>query len=252
MAPSTPTPQPCAGRSLTTPTRVAPWATGARPLAWTLALLLWMGCMWPGLARATGAQACPQVDARVTGAAPADLGDICQGVATAAAFLAGHGVFPTETLTITVKHQLPDGAGPSAVGCYIERDRRAYLVPYAAFRAHKTWFGVPITREMYQALASHEAAHAIVACNFKIPQPSIQAKEYLAYAAMLSGMDSRLRNKVLSKMKPTGFSSLERFTPLLYLFDPMRFGAEAYQHFSTATDPTGLVDTILTGAALTD
>ena len=69
---------------------------------------------------------------------------------------------------------------------------------------------------------------------------------------MLSGMDPALRKKVLLHMKPTGFNSLDRFTPLLYLFDPMRFGAEAYQNFSTAADPTGLVHTILSGAALTD
>lgn len=221
---------------------------GALVWAWLLCLAL----LWPGATWASGAKRCPQVDAVVMGAVPADLADICHGVAATAAFFAAHGVFPIETWSITVTPRLPTGAGPSAAGCYIEQEHRGYLVPYATLRQQKNWFGVAITRGMYRALASHEAAHAIVSCHFKIPRPSIQAKEYLAYVAMLSGMDSGLRTKVLSKMKPTGFDSLDRFTPLLLLFDPMRFGAEAYQHFSTTPDPGGLIQAILSGAALTD
>lgn len=216
------------------------------------ALLLCAGLVCPTAAQGTGVQRCPQVDANVTGAAPADLLEICKGAATAAAFFAGHGVFPTETLTMRVSRKLPVSAGPSAVGCYIEEEHMTYLVPYAVLQQHKTWFGVAITRAMYRAVASHEAAHAIVSYNFKVPRPSIQAQEYLAYAAMLSGMDAVLRQQVLSTMKPTGFGSLDRFTLLLYLFDPMRFGAETYQHLSSAPDPTGLIHTILSGAALTD
>ena len=125
-------------------------------------------------------------------------------------------------------------------------------MPYAAFRQHKTWFGVPITREMYRALASHEAAHAIVGCHFKIPRPTIQAKEYLAYVAMWSGMDPMLRSKALRTLHTEGFNSLDRFTPLLYMFDPMRFGAEAYRHFTTAPEQTALIHAILSGTALTD
>ena len=65
-------------------------------------------------------------------------------------------------------------------------------------------------------------------------------------------MPPEMRKTALRHMKPEGFSHLDRFTPMLYLFDPMRFGAEAYLHFSAAPDRTALIQDILSGRALTD
>ena len=56
----------------------------------------------------------------------------------------------------------------------------------------------------------------------------------------------------LRAMQTEGFSSLDRFTPLLFMFDPMRFGAESYRHFIASPDPTGLIQDILSGQALND
>lgn len=113
-------------------------------------------------------------------------------------------------------------------------------------------FDVGINREIYRTLAAHEAAHAVAACNFRIPRPTIQAKEYLAYVAMFSVMSTELRSQALRSTRTEGFASLDRFTPLLYLFDPMRFGAEAYRHFSSVADPTALVQDVLAGKVLLD
>ena len=49
-----------------------------------------------------------------------------------------------------------------------------------------------------------------------------------------------------------GFDSPDRFTPMLYMFDPMRFGAEAYRHYSSVQDRAALVRAILDGKALAD
>lgn len=125
-------------------------------------------------------------------------------------------------------------------------------MPYAVFRRNKTWFGVAISREMYMALAAHEAAHAVAACNFRVPRPTIQAKEYIAYAAMFSSMSPELRQQALRSARSQGFDSLDRFTPLLYMFDPMRFGAEAYRHFSASSNRAELLQEILAGTALAD
>ncbi len=218
-------------------------------------MLAWALC--PGSAQAqplSSAEAvtCPGVAATVLGANASDLSDVCGGAASTLAFLATHGVTPTEPVTFEVTKRIPGEAGPTAAGCYIEERRRVYLVPYTTFRKNKSWFNVPIDRRLYRALAAHEAAHAVGACNFKVPNPTIQAKEYLAYVAMFSVMPAELRIQALRSTKTQGFDSLDRFTPLLYSFDPMRFGAEAYRHFSKVSDQTALIRDLLAGRVLRD
>jgi hypothetical protein len=195
---------------------------------------------------------CPHGGAVVVGADAADFADICSGAADSLEFLARHGVRPTEPVSIEVTRSIPEEAGPTAAGCYIEQKRRVFLVPYNAFVANETWFGVAIDRETYRTLAAHEAAHAVAACNFRIPRPTIQAKEYLAYVVMFSVMSTERRSQALRSTRTEGFTSLDRFTPLLYMFDPMRFGAEAYRHFTSVADQTALVQDVLAGKVLLD
>lgn len=195
---------------------------------------------------------CPGAIAAVVGANPSDLMNVCAGVAASLGFLANHGVNPTEPVSIEVTTRMPQEAGPTAAGCCIEKRRRVYILPYKEFRKNKTWFKLPINPGLYRALAAHEAAHAVGACNFKVPNPTIQAKEYLAYVTMLSVMPDELRIQVLRNTKTQGFESLDRFTPLLYSFDPMRFGAEACRHFSQIQDQTSHIHDVLSGKVLRD
>lgn len=222
------------------------------PLLLALALAMSSAAAMAQPKLAAEVRTCPGGGATVSGASPADLSDVCAGVLSALKFLASHGVTPTEPVAIEVTESIPEEAGPTAAGCYIEQRRRVYLVPYSTFRKNKTWFGVDINRELFRALAAHEAAHAVGACNFKIPNPTIQAKEYLAYVTMFAVMPTDLRRKALREVKTEGFASLDRFTPLLYSFDPMRFGAEAYRHFSAAPDQSTIVRSLLEGRVLQD
>lgn len=207
---------------------------------------------WSGPGNGAQPQRCPDGGAAVIGAGAADFADVCQGVSRSLKFLALHGVQAAEPVSIEVTHDMPEEAGPTAAGCYLEQKRRVFVVPYSAFHKNKTWFGVSINRELYRALAAHEAAHAVAACNFRIPRPAIQAKEYLAYVAMFSVMPADLRAQALRATQTEGFTSLDRFTPLLYMFDPMRFGAEAYRHFSSVPDQAALIQEVLSGKVLTD
>lgn len=203
-------------------------------------------------AQPTAAQTCSSGRATVLAAGSADFADICAGVDAALAFLARHSVTPAEPISIEVIRSIPTEAGPTAAGCYMEQRKRVYVVPYTTFKKSRTWFGVPISRQIYRALAAHETAHAVGACNFKITNPTIQAKEYLAYVTMFSVMPADLRREALKKTKTEGFSTMDRFTPLLYGFDPMRFGAEAYRHFASAQSQTAIIQGVLSGALLQD
>ncbi len=195
---------------------------------------------------------CEDATAIVTGAGNEDFRDICAGAAAAVTFLASLDVAVTEPVSIEVTNSIPHEAGPTAAGCYIEKRRKVFVLPYSAFRQSKTWFGVAIDRTVYRALAAHEAAHAVAACSFRTRNPTIQAKEYLAYVATFATMALPLRTKALRATGAEGFTNLDRFTPLLYMFDPMRFGAESYLHFSKEPDQPGLIRSILDGKLLTD
>lgn len=235
----------------------ATWSECARLAAWPLLLLMLASAAVPASAAERGAgtaaeSTCPQAPALVAGATATDLADVCRGVQSALAFFASHGIQATESLSIEVTDKLPPEAGPSAAGCYIAQKRRVYVVPYDAFRKNKTWFGVAIDRSLYRALAAHEAAHAVAGCSFRIPNPTIQAQEYLAYAAMFSTMAPALRDKALRATRTQGFDDIERFTPMLYMFDPMRFGAEAWRHFSKAPDQAAVLRAVLEGRQLSD
>jgi hypothetical protein len=190
--------------------------------------------------------------ATVLGANSADFADVCAGVTAALVFLSSYDVKPTEPIAIKVTTDIPPEAGPTAAGCFIEQRRQVYMVPYSTFRKSRTWFGLAINRDIFRALATHEAAHAVAACNFSIPHPTIQAKEYLAYVTMFSALPAELRGQALRKVRTEGFTTLDRFTPLLYSFDPMRFGAEAYRHFAAAPDQTAIVRDLLSGKILRD
>lgn len=195
---------------------------------------------------------CEGTAIQVVGQRQDDLQDVCRGVAAARTFMSSHGLTSEPVLTVEVTDQLPEVAGPTAVGCYLQANRRAYVKSYAAFKKEGRWFGIPVTRALYQSLATHETAHAVAACHFTAPSPSIQAKEYVAYVAMFSTMPEALRTRALKALPGTGFNDIDRVSAFVYLFNPMQFGANAYRHFQTVKDPVEFLEDVLSGMVLSD
>lgn len=220
-----------------------------------LALLLgWTAFTVSAPAHAAPAQPprCAGSAIAVMGAVAADFQDICQGVGAARTFLAGLGLADEPVFTVEVTDTLPTEAGATAVGCYLQHRKRAYLKPYAAFRKEGTWFGVPVSRALYRSLAAHETAHAVAACHFRAPHPSIQAQEYVAYVTLFATMPAALRSRALKAMPGMGFPDIGRVSSFVYLFDPMLFGANAYRHFLTLQDPAAFVRQVLAGEVLAE
>lgn len=182
----------------------------------------------------------------------ADARDACAGARDALDFFSTLGVAPTERLQIEIVPRLPEAAGPTAVGCYLEASRRILLVPYAEFRRSRSWFKQPIDRTLYRSLAAHETAHAVAACAFGIAKPTIQAKEYLAYVAMLATMPGALRERVLKAYPDAAFADDDRITAVFYMFEPMAFGVASWRHYSQAGKGPAFLKAVLSGRALTD
>jgi hypothetical protein len=155
-------------------------------------------------------------------------------------------------LRLEIVPRLPEAAGPSAAGCYLEAQKRILLVPYADFRQTRTWFKQPIDRTLYRSLAAHETAHAVAACAFGRANPTIQAKEYVAYVTMLATMPPALRERVLKAYPDASFADDDRITAVYYMFEPMAFGVAAWRHYMQAGKGPDFLKAVLSGRALTD
>lgn len=196
--------------------------------------------------------ACPLENLSIVEGEPRDTEDVCEGAKDAVSFFYLQGFHTNPPLELKIVSRLPEEVGPTAVGSYWEKGRRILMLPYAEFRKYQTWFQVDIDRRLYRSLATHEVAHALASCNFAISNPTIQAKEYLAYVAMFTSMEPGLRARILQAIPGSGFASEAKITPIFYMFDPMRFGAEAYRHYMKAENGPRFLREVLAGRALID
>lgn len=176
--------------------------------------------------------------------------DICRSADDALTFFRRLDLAPLKPLVVEIVSSLPDGVSKSAVGCYLEDERRILVLTFPAFQERKTWFGVPIDRILYRSVVTHEVAHAVASCSFQIPDPAIQAKEYVAYIAMFSMMNPDLRERILTANPGTGFDSQIEMNEITYMFAPMRFGVEAYRHYLKKEHGDAFLLRVLSGSAL--
>lgn len=219
-------------------------------LGWGMACLALLGA-WSAAVRAEPAgPGCGLEQLRIVGANERDAADVCAGAARALSFYAEHGLALTKPVTLAVASQLPPGLPPTAAGIFLTGERRIHMLSFDAFRQFRTWLRLPIDRSMYQSLVAHEVAHAVTDANFLIPRPSIHAKEYLAYVALFATMTPALRERVLHAIPGQGFADEGRISFIVYMFDPMFFGAQAYRHYLKLDDRTAFLRAVLAGQAL--
>ena len=195
---------------------------------------------------------CETRGVKVVASLAQDAADACRGAKDAMDFFNAEHLKTDIQVEIHVQDSLPPELSPNAAGCFIQADKKILMRPYASFRKNKTWFDVPIDRRLYRSLAAHEVGHALGSCNFAIPNPSIQAKEYVAYITMFATMDAALRARILKASHGPGFKNPDRLTALLYMFEPMRFGVEAYRHHLSADYGGSYLQKVLDGKALVD
>ena len=183
---------------------------------------------------------------------PDDALTACEGSRDAIMFLPSQGLDVPVDVTIELLAAMPAEASASAAGYYLESERKALILVYSQFRKFKSWFGIPIDRSLYRSLASHEVAHSVAAYNFKIPKPSIQAKEYIAYVTQLSTMEPVMRARVLAQFPSKAFEDDGQMNPTIYLFDSSCFGVRAYRHFLKPANGRNYLHAILAGKALAE
>jgi hypothetical protein len=176
----------------------------------------------------------------------------CKAAQDAIGFLESHGLDVTGGIEIDLLQRLPAVVSSSAAGCYLESERRVLVLVFPEFKKFKTWFGIPIDHDLYRSLISHEVAHIVAGFNFKIPTPSIQAKEYIAYVTQFAVMEPVLRDRVLSHFQGGAFEGDWQMGTTIYMFDCMGFGVRAYRHFSKLANGRNYLHAILNGEALVE
>lgn len=180
----------------------------------------------------------------------ADVGVSCEGAGAAIAFLAAQGLNVEGLITIDLVETLPEVVESSAVGCYLDAEKRAVILAYSELNRRETWFRLPIDRSLYRSLVAHEVAHSIAACNFRVARPVIAAHEYIAYVTTFATMAPTQRELVLAQYPGDGFDDEVEMSTTIYLLDPARFGAEAYRHFLKPANGPKFLYAILAGKAL--
>ena len=183
----------------------------------------------------------------VHGGKAADAALVCAGARDAIGFFAALQLDTAVEVEVEIAGSLRQRAAGEAVGCYDSTRRRVYLLSYADFARRKDWFGIAVEPALYRSLASHEVAHAIGACNFKLERPSVAAVEYVGYVAMLSVMQPDLRRRVLAQNPGEGYDADPQINSTVYLIAPTRFGVESYRHFLRPENGTRYLRDVLAG-----
>jgi hypothetical protein len=193
---------------------------------------------------------CPNAAVSIVAQASVDHTEICYGAEDAIAFFERLSIAPTHPLVVEIVHRLPDVVGETAVGCYLEKEQNILVLDYTEFAKSKTWFDVSVDRSLYRSLVTHEVAHAVSDCNISIPEPTIQAKEYLAYVAMFATMDRNLRERIMNRNRVEAFDRESKINTTIYLCDPMRFAVRAYRHYLNKGNGDAFLFKVLSGQAL--
>jgi hypothetical protein len=188
----------------------------------------------------------------VVSASRADAIDACAGARAAIGFFRSLGLESRRPISIEVLARMPESLGASGAGAFIESERRVMVLSYERFKANGTWFRIPIDRRLYRSVATHEVAHAIASEHFRVAVPTIEAKEYIAYVATFSTMDESQRSQVLAAFPGEGFDDACRMSTTIYLFDPMRFGVEAYRHYLKPGNGNPFLRAVLAGTVLAE
>jgi hypothetical protein len=222
----------------------------------TLAAALLTGAAFLPAARGEGPavqeRRCDRIPVRARGATTEDLSAACDGAERAVAFFANLDLALTQPTLIDMAARLPSGTSKTAVACYNLRTGGVTVLTYEAFAQRKTWFGVPVDRELHRSAVAHEVGHAIVGCQASVTGLSNAAHEYLAFVTMLATMSPPLRERVLATAPDGRLDDESQFNSLILAFDPLLFGVEAWRHFSRQSDPKDYVRQILAGRVLKD
>ncbi|MFO1327402.1 MAG: DUF6639 family protein [Rubrivivax sp.] len=193
----------------------------------------------------TRCQAAPAVVLVDAGALEQRL--VCDGAARALRFLGDAGLRLPELTRVHLVDEMPGEMAGRAVGCYLRDTRRVMLLRWSAFEATGHWLRWPVEPALYRGAAAHEMAHAVVGCHVDDRALPVTAHELVAYVTLFATLDADLRERVLARFGGHGFDTPLQINPIVYVADPLQFGADAWRHYRRQRDGAAWLRDVVAG-----
>lgn len=193
---------------------------------------------------------CPALPVQVQTTRAETIDMVCAGARDALEFLHWLPRDPMALLHIDLVDALPSGLRPDAVGCYAIKSRRLMVLEQALFLQRGTWFGVPVSARLWQAVVAHEVAHALVGFHLQGRGLPSAAHEHVAYVTMFATLDAATRAAALAAKPGSGFEHDAEINDARYAVDPMLFGVESYRHWLRKPDGIEYLRSVLRGSVV--
>jgi hypothetical protein len=213
---------------------------------------LWRGLIGGVLFGALAVEAdvfrCPASGVSVCASDRAVVSVVCEGAGQALHFLAAAGLDTRAGIEVHVVDRLPEGVEPEAAGCYVDTERRIYvLAPTLLMPPGSARASGPLR---YSSLVAHEVAHAVAASNFTVERPTLVAHEYIAAVTMIAAMPVADRAHLLAVFPNARFDSERQMSGTLFLLAPRWFAVAAYRHYRAPGNGPVFLRRVLAGEAL--
>jgi hypothetical protein len=164
----------------------------------------------------------------------------CQAVGATLAFMRGHGFRVDARFIIDLVDRPLSLHGTEVTGTY---DSRRFHIEVPSFSQAQLMaqrhlpFRMSMSRALWQSFVAHEVAHAVAQANFRVPKPSLEAHEYIAYVVQLATLPDVLQQQLLASFSNPAFYHEREINGIFLQLDPEVFAVKAYRHFVTQSDP---------------
>ncbi len=184
-----------------------------------------------------------------------DCETACTGAIDAISFLETNGFRLAGPINIHPMGGITDEILANAFGYFDSRTERIYVQSFSASQGAVQGlgiFGLPMDRDLYRSIVTHEVAHLIAIHNFTMESPPGMAQEYIAYVTQLATMPPGLRDRILANFPGEGFRTSMEISPVIHMLSPENFAVRVYRHFVRAENGAAFFRRLLTGEVQLD
>lgn len=192
--------------------------------------------------------ACPVPDVMVFSKRAEDGELACQVLGRTLTFMRGEGFRVNIGFTIDLVDRPLRLHGKEVTGTY---DSRSFHIKVPSFSQSQLMaqrhppFRMSMSLTMWQSFVAHEVAHAVAEANFRVPKPTLEAHEYIAYVVQLATLPKTLRHQLLAEFDNRAFQHERQISRTFLELAPEVFAVKAYRHYVAQPDPQAFFQRLL-------
>lgn len=177
---------------------------------------------------------------------------VCRAVDNSKGLFESCGLRQTQPLRVEVVEAVTHGAGASVLAVYRYSDEIVQVTALeslsSAIVADSPYSRLPVA-DVFDSLIVHELAHALLFQTMGDKQPCLAAHEYVAHTMQLAAMPRTTRKILLDLYPRTQAVDLDELNDVCYGLAPLRFGVDAWRHFTMPEHGCAFVREIISGRA---